>query len=129
MTAATENEPGNLPAEESVAEASPPTSEETAPKPASAADDIEALSPLWSTLLELESLPAGMVDLDALDHNAKQIAGALGARPLGIRLVTAEVRCTGVLRHLFTVGPRNLQGLQASSVAGRSRCLLMILRI
>ncbi len=71
----------------------------------------------WIELLEHVHLPAAMVDLDALDHNANTLVGALGERRLNIRLVTSALRSTGLLRHLFTTGPRALQGIHCSSVA------------
>ena len=71
----------------------------------------------WLELLREVSLPAAMVDLDALDHNANTLVAALGDRRVQVRLVTSALRSTGLLRHLFTTGPRALQGIHCSSVA------------
>lgn len=70
----------------------------------------------WRTLLQDVPLPAAMVDLDALDHNANTLVAALGERKVQLRLVTSALRSTGLLRHLFTTGPRALQGIHCTNV-------------
>jgi D-serine deaminase-like pyridoxal phosphate-dependent protein len=107
-------------AEAASASAGPAPDGGEAPRAASGPSTAEGAGAAWTSLLAQETLPAAMVDLDALDHNAATLAGVLGDRRLSIRLVTSELRSTGVLRHLFTTGPRALQGVHCGSTAEAS---------
>ncbi len=60
-------------------------------------------------LLQDESLPAALVDLDAVDRNLERLRAGLQGKTL--RVASKSVRCVGLLRHLLEVGGGDLVGL------------------
>lgn len=65
-------------------------------------------------LLENEPLPAALVDLDAVEHNARLLLDRL-ARDVTLRVATKSVRHTGLLRQLMELGGDRFRGLMCYS--------------
>ncbi|MCK6503299.1 alanine racemase [Myxococcota bacterium] len=75
----------------------------------------------WKRVLARRRLPAALVDLDAVDHNARVLRAALaraappGAdRPPTLRLASKSLRCPALLRHILGLDPA-FQGLLTMS--------------
>jgi D-serine deaminase-like pyridoxal phosphate-dependent protein len=71
----------------------------------------------WSAVLAGRSLPACFVDLDAMQANRATLEAALPDGGPRLRLSTAAIRSSGLLRHLLTAPGHRLQGLLCTSVA------------
>ncbi len=69
----------------------------------------------WSALLADQPMPACMVDLDALHHNRRTLEAALAGSTARLRVSTAALRSTGLLRYLFTAPGHRLQGLMCAT--------------
>ncbi len=67
-------------------------------------------------LLAEESLPAMLVDLDALDVNIRQIAGGAQRSGKTIRLATKSVRVTKLIQYIVDTGGPVFKGLMCFSV-------------
>jgi D-serine deaminase-like pyridoxal phosphate-dependent protein len=68
----------------------------------------------WKRLLEGRPLPAAVIDLDALEHNAAVLLEAL--RPgLSLRLASKSIRVPALFRHLSERGGGRIVGLMTYS--------------
>ena len=65
-------------------------------------------------MLAEETLPAALVDLDALDENLGLLVDALGDRPVTLRVASKSLRVPWLLRHLLDAEDR-LQGVMCYS--------------
>lgn len=103
------------------ARASAPSGPPDAPAGVSASGGAAEGSPIdgidgWMRLLADQPMPACTVDLDALHHNRLQLEQQLGSSSARLRISTAALRSTGLLRYLLTTPRHRLQGLLCSSV-------------
>ncbi|MEQ1507349.1 MAG: alanine racemase, partial [Myxococcota bacterium] len=69
----------------------------------------------WSALLAGRTLPAAIVDLDALDRNVDRIVAVVGGR-VPIRVATKSVRHTGLLRRIVDRGRGAIVGVMPYAV-------------
>ena len=67
--------------------------------------------PRWQSLLSATRLPAALVDLDAVDANIAAVLAAVEDTNVTIRVATASVRCTALLRHIIEKGTPRIRGL------------------
>jgi D-serine deaminase-like pyridoxal phosphate-dependent protein len=61
--------------------------------------------------IEGEPLPCAVVDLDALDRNAKKLNAIAGTRGKALRLASKSVRCPWLIRYLTDIGGGVVRGL------------------
>lgn len=67
----------------------------------------------WRLLLADWSLPAAIVDLDALERNVDRLVGALPPGDVTIRVATKSVRHVGLIRRILERGGPRIRGLMA----------------
>lgn len=70
----------------------------------------------WRSVLAGERLPCAVVDLDAVEHNAQVLLGALPSPGPRLRLASKSLRCPALMRHILSLDPR-FQGLLTMSAA------------
>lgn len=68
----------------------------------------------YRTLFRGKAMPFAFIDLDLLDANAAALVQRAAGKP--IRVASKSVRCTAVLKHIFTLGSA-FRGIMAYSAA------------
>ncbi len=70
----------------------------------------------YKALLKDESLPCGLVDLDAVDENMRRLNARVAGGRATIRVASKSVRSRELLRYLLDQGGKQYQGLLCYSV-------------
>lgn len=92
-------------------------------EPAERRDPIALnISPQWNyreleALLDRETLPALIVDLDVLEANIARLASIVSAAGKKLRVASKSVRIAEVLNHIIEQGSPHVRGLMCFSVA------------
>lgn len=60
----------------------------------------------WRSVLADERLPCAVIDLDAVEHNARILAAALPSPGPTVRLASKSLRCPALIRHILGLDPR-----------------------